>query len=182
MDMASVFMGVVTIQRLAELLWARRNSTRLLTAGGIEFGRAHYPLMVAVHASWLGAMWAAGRGHAVDSLFVIAYVALQAGRFWVLITLGCRWTTRVIVIPGLQPLTRGPYRLVNHPNYWIVAGEIAVVPLALGLPLYAILFSLLNFIVLAIRIPIENAAQAWASSQDNIQAPLKANLGAGNPS
>jgi methyltransferase len=182
MDAAAVLLGFVTIQRLAELAWARRNAARLLASGGIEFGRAHYPLMVAVHAAWLGGMWVLGHGVAVDPAFVIAYAALQAARLYVLASLGRRWTTRVIVIPGAPLVTRGPYRLVKHPNYWIVAGEVAVVPLALGLPLYAALFSVLNAIVMAVRIRVENAALTMAGAQDAIPAPPAGGPDAGRTS
>jgi methyltransferase len=85
---------------------------------------------------------------------------LQIARFWVLLTLGRRWTIRIIAIPGERLVARGPYRFLRHPNYAIVTGEIAVVPLALGLPLYALVFSVLNALVLAVRIPAENAALA----------------------
>jgi methyltransferase len=86
------------------------------------------------------------------------FVALQIGRFWVLLTLGRRWTIRIIVVPGERLVARGPYRFLRHPNYAVVTGEIAAVPLALGLPIYALVFSLLNAAVLAIRISAENAA------------------------
>jgi isoprenylcysteine carboxyl methyltransferase (ICMT) family protein YpbQ len=75
-----------------------------------------------------------------------------------LLTLGRRWTIRVVVVPGERLIARGPYRFIRHPNYAIVTAEIAVVPLALGLPLYALVFSVLNALVLAVRIPIENSA------------------------
>jgi methyltransferase len=171
MDSAAVFLGIVTIQRAVELIWARQNSARLLASGGTEFGRAHYPPMVALHAIWLGAMWALGYGRALDPTFVIAYIALQIGRLWVLATLGRRWTTRVIVNPGAPLVMCGPYRLLKHPNYWIVAGEVAVVPLALGLPFYSALFFVLNAIVMAMRIPVENAALTWASNGANGVSP-----------
>jgi methyltransferase len=89
---------------------------------------------------------------------------LQIGRSWVLATLGHRWTIRIVVLPGEKLVARGPYRWLRHPNYAVVAGEIAAVPLALGLPIYALVFSILNAAVLAIRIPAENAALAAATS------------------
>ena len=87
---------------------------------------------------------------------------LQCARLWVLATLGRRWTIRVIVLPGETLISRGPYRLMRHPNYAVVAGEIAVVPLALGMPIYALLFSIFNAAVLTVRIRAENAALATA--------------------
>jgi len=87
---------------------------------------------------------------------------LQLGRLWVIASLGRRWTTRVIVLPGATPVARGPYRWLKHPNYLIVALEMAVVPLALGSPVFALIYSLANAALLAYRIRIENEALAWA--------------------
>jgi methyltransferase len=96
--------------------------------------------------------------HSVAPIFLALFAVLQIGRLWVLATLGRRWTIRVIAVAGEQLVVRGPYRWLRHPNYAIVIGEIAVVPLALGLPVYALAFSVLNAVVLAIRIPLENVA------------------------
>jgi methyltransferase len=122
--------------------FASRNSTpRLRAKGGVEFGAAHYPLMIALHASWLLGLWLLGHDRSVIPFWLAIFVLLQVGRLWVIASLGRRWTTRVIVLPGSAPLSRGPYRWLKHPNYLIVALEIAVVPLALGLPLFALIFS-----------------------------------------
>lgn len=158
----ALLLGFVTLQRLAELVWARRNDARLRAAGGIEFGRAHYPVMVALHAAWLAGLWLFGWERAVDPPLLVLFAAVQAARLWTIASLGRRWTTRVIVLPGAPLVASGPYRLVRHPNYLIVAIEIALVPLALGLPLYAALFSALNAAVLAVRLRVEEAALAWA--------------------
>ena len=152
----------VTGQRLIELLWAERNTRRLRAQGGVEFGRAHYPLMVALHGAWLGGLWVLGHNRAVDPALLAAFVVLQAARLWVIASLGRRWTTRVVVVPGAALVAAGPYRLLRHPNYLIVVAEIALVPLALGLPLYAGLFSLLNAALLIQRVRVEEAALAWA--------------------
>jgi len=153
----------LTVQRVAELWWARQNERRLFAAGGVEHGKAHLPLIVFLHAAWMFGLWVLGYDRSVSPLFLALFVVLQIARFWVLATLGRRWTIRVIVVPGEQLVTRGPYRFLRHPNYAVVTGEIAVVPLALGLPLYALVFSILNAAVLAIRIPAENAALAAAA-------------------
>jgi methyltransferase len=150
----------VTAQRLAELAWAKRNEARLLATGGIEYGQSHLRLMQLLHAGWLAGLWLLAYDHSVQPLFLALFVLLQLGRFWVLFTLGRRWTVRVIVKTGEKLVTSGPYRWLRHPNYAIVIGEIAVVPLALGMPFYALLFSLLNVALLSIRIPLENAALA----------------------
>jgi methyltransferase len=94
---------------------------------------------------------------------LVLFIILQIARFWVLATLGRRWTIRVIAIPGEHLVSRGPYRLLRHPNYAVVGGEIAIVPLALGLPLYALVFSILNAAVLAVRIPVEDRALGFGS-------------------
>jgi methyltransferase len=151
------------VQRLGELVFAQRNTNRLRAVGGVEFGATHYPLMIALHAAWLIGLWMLGRDRPVVAFWLIVFVALQFGRLWVIASLGRRWTTRVIVVPGAAPVTRGPYRWFKHPNYLVVALEIAVVPLALGLPLFALIFSLANAALLAYRIRIENEALAWAS-------------------
>lgn len=149
----------VAVQRLLELLWARRNTARLLAAGGIETGAAHYPAIVAVHAAWLVANFIAIPPETEASIPLLAtFALLQLGRIWVMASLGPYWTTRVISIPG-HPLTRrGPYRFMRHPNYAIVAAEIACLPLIFDALAIAILFSALNAVVLVWRIRIENRA------------------------
>jgi methyltransferase len=156
----ALLLAFLTVQRLAELWWAKRNQARLMAMGGIEYGRSHLPLMIALHSAWLMGLWLTGYDRPVEPVYLALFVVLQALRLWVLLTLGRRWTIRVIAIPGEQLVAQGPYRLLRHPNYAVVTGEIAVVPLALGLPLYALVFSILNAAVLAIRIPAENAALA----------------------
>ncbi len=157
---AAILLAFVTAQRLAELWWAKQNQARLLAAGGIEHGASHFPLMVLVHAAWLIGLWLVGSDRPVEPLFLAPFVLLQIARLWVLLTLGQRWTIRVITVPGERLITRGPYRLLRHPNYAVVCGEVAVVPLALGLPVYALVFSILNAAVLAIRINVESRALA----------------------
>jgi methyltransferase len=162
---SSVLLAFLTAQRLAELWWAKRNERGLLAEGGIEYGKAHLPLVIAVHTAWLAGLWVLASDCPIDPIFLAVFVLLQIGRLWVLITLGRRWSIRVIVIPGEKLVARGPYRLLRHPNYAVVVGEIAVVPLALGMPVYALVFTILNGAVLAIRIRAENAALAAATSR-----------------
>jgi methyltransferase len=150
-------------QRLAELGFAQWNTVRLRAEGGVEFGARHYPLMVALHAFWLLGLWMLGHDRSVDPFWLAVFIVLQAGRLWVIATLGRRWTTRVIVLPGAAPVARGPYRWLRHPNYLVVVLETAVVPLALGLPVFALVFSLANAALLAYRIRVENRALALAS-------------------
>ncbi|HWS10106.1 MAG TPA: isoprenylcysteine carboxylmethyltransferase family protein [Xanthobacteraceae bacterium] len=154
----AILLAYVTVQRLFELWWAKENATRLMASGGVEYGRSHLPLMILFHAAWLAVLWLLAYDHPVEPVFLALFVVLQMARFWVLGTLGRRWTIRVIVVPGERLVAQGPYRFLRHPNYAVVTGEIAVVPLALGLPTYALVFSILNAGMLAIRITAENAA------------------------
>jgi methyltransferase len=154
-----VIVALVAAQRLAELAYARRNARRLIAAGGVEVGAGHYPLLVLVHAGWLAALWFLVPETApVRWPWLAVFVLLQVGRLWVLRSLGRFWTTRIITLPGAAPVTRGPYRYCRHPNYLIVAGEIAALPLVFDAWRIALAFSLLNGAVLAWRIRVEDAA------------------------
>ena len=156
---------LVTLQRLAELALAQRNTRRLLGEGGIEVAPGHYPAIVALHGAWLSGLWLLALPRSPSLALLAVFVVLQIGRAWVLAALGARWTTRIIVVPGAPLVTSGPYRLVSHPNYLIVAGEILVLPLAFGLPLFAVVFSGLNALVLWVRIQAENAVLRDARRQ-----------------
>ena len=158
MSFASTILLLVTLQRLGELVLSRHNTRRLLARGAVEVGAGHYPLIVAVHALWLITLWWLAPTRPVDGFWLALYVLLQLARIWVLASLGERWTTRIIVPPDAPLVRRGPYRFVNHPNYVVVTGEIAVLPLAFGLWPVALLFTLLNAAVLATRIREENRA------------------------
>lgn len=155
---AIAILGFVTLQRASELPVSRANTKRLLEQGAHEVAPGHYSLIVAVHALWLAALWLQAPGRPVHLLFLVLFVVLQGLRIWTLRTLGDRWTTRIIVVPGETLVARGPYRFVNHPNYLVVIGEIAILPLVFELITTAIGFTLLNAIVLAIRIRAEGRA------------------------
>ena len=151
-------LALVTLQRLAELALARRNTRRLLAQGAVEIAPGHYPAVVALHAAWLSGLWLLALPRAPDLALLAVFGVLQMGRGWVLAALGSRWTTRIIVVPGVPLVRSGPYRFLSHPNYLIVAGEILVLPLAFGLPLFAAVFSILNAVALWVRIQAEHAA------------------------
>lgn len=151
-------LALVTLQRLVELLVSRSNSKHLFNAGGHEVAPGHYPAIVAVHAAWLITLWWLAPGRAVQLPFLVLFALIEAGRVWVLATLGRRWTTRIIVVPGETLVANGPYRFINHPNYLVVVSEIAVLPLVFGLWQVALVFSLLNAAVLTVRIRAENLA------------------------
>ena len=158
MTLGIIILALVTLQRLGELWLSNRNTRRLLDRGAQEVGAAHYPLIVATHALWLAALWWLAPGRAISLFWLVLFIVLQLGRAWVIATLGDRWTTRIIVLPDAPLVRRGPYRFVNHPNYVVVTGEIAVLPLAFGLWQIALIFTVLNAAVLAIRIRQENRA------------------------
>ena len=158
MIVSVVILALVTLQRLGELVLARRNTARLLARGGLETGAAHYPWIVAVHAAWLIGLFALAWDRPVSWAWIGVFVLLQLARVWVIASLGGRWTTRIITVPGEALVRRGPYRFLSHPNYIVVAAEIAVLPLAFGLTAFAVIFSVLNAAVLTIRIRAESDA------------------------
>jgi len=161
-DLALV--GAVAAERVLELWLARRNTVWAVGRGGVEYGRAHYPWIVALHAALLTGCIAESvvAGRAFDavrfSVGAAAVAAAQGLRWWTIATLGRRWTTRVIVIPGLALVTDGPFRFLRHPNYLAVATEVAALPLAVGAWATAMVGTLLNAGLMAVRIPCEEAA------------------------
>ncbi len=160
-------MAFVVAQRLGELAVANANTRRLLARGGREVGRAHYPLFILLHASWLFAIAVATPpgSRPIWSLIGVFFV-LQLLRVWVIATLGPYWTTRIITLDAAPLVRRGPFRFVRHPNYWIVAAEIAVLPLAFGLWPVALVWSILNALLLRHRIGVETAALAPRASAE----------------
>jgi methyltransferase len=155
---AELLLGLVTAQRAGELVLAHRNTQKLIARGAVEVAARHYPLIVAVHAAWLLSLWVFGHSQPLNMIALGAYLLLQGLRLWVMATLGRRWTTRIIVLAGERLVSGGPYRYLSHPNYAVVAGEIAVLPLVLGLPMIAVIFTILNAAILLIRIRAENRA------------------------
>ncbi|NRG16298.1 hypothetical protein HPQ64_01190 [Rhizobiales bacterium] len=158
MTAAAALLAFVTLQRLGELLLARRNTKRLIERGGVEVSPGHYPLIVALHAAWLAGLWILAWQAEVRVFWLAVFVLLQLLRIWIIATLGERWTTRIVIMPGAPLIAAGPYRFLKHPNYVVVALEIAVLPLTFGLAAYALVFSVLNAGVLFIRIRAEEAA------------------------
>ena len=161
MSAVHVIVLFVALQRLAEMALARRNTRRLLAQGGVEVGARHYPLFVLLHGAWLVSLFVfVPPGRAIDWWFLGAFLLLQLGRVWVIASLGRYWTTRVITVPGAPLVRSGPYRFVRHPNYLIVVGEIALLPLVFGAWQIAALFSIANLALLAHRIRVEDKALA----------------------
>jgi methyltransferase len=155
---AALILALVTLQRLGELWLSHRNTKRLLADGAVEHGAGHYALAIGLHAVWLVVLWFLAPGRPIHWWLLGLYLLVQVARVWVIASLGRRWTTRIIVLPDAPLVAAGPYRYLDHPNYVVVALEIAVLPLVFGLIEVALVFSLLNAVVLFIRIRAENRA------------------------
>ncbi|RKE96533.1 isoprenylcysteine carboxyl methyltransferase family protein [Sulfitobacter guttiformis] len=154
-----LFLAFIIIQRLSELVIAKRNTAKLLPKGAYEVGAAHYPVMVAMHTAWITCLVVFGYDEAVDLTWLGAFAVLQVLRLWILGSLGRRWTTRIIVLEG--PLVvRGPFKYFAHPNYMLVVAEIIVAPMVIGLGWVAVIFTILNAAMLWVRIRIEHNALA----------------------
>ena len=154
-----VLLGYVVLARLVELSVSRRNTRRLLARGGYEVGQKHYPLIVAIHVGWVLALALLVPADTPPlPLFLIPFLLVQVIRYWVILSLGVRWTTRIIVVPGAALVTHGPYRWLRHPNYLVVAAEIALLPLVFGAWEISLGFSVANAAMLLYRIRVEDAA------------------------
>ncbi|HEX7407049.1 MAG TPA: isoprenylcysteine carboxylmethyltransferase family protein [Candidatus Binatia bacterium] len=154
-----IILALVALQRLIEVAYAERNTSALLARGAVEIGRAHYPLIVLLHAAWLLAIVLfLPMDATIHWIPLVLFVLLQLARVWVIATLGPYWTTRIITLESAPLVRSGPYRFVRHPNYLVVAGEIATLPLAFGEVEVAIVFTVLNAAMLAWRIRQEDPA------------------------
>ena len=152
------------LQRGGELILARANTARLLRGGAIEIDRGGYLWFVILHAAWLIALAGTVPAAAPPNRPLLAiFFLLQIGRLWVIASLGRRWTTRLIVPRAAPLVTIGPYRWFRHPNYLIVAGELAILPLSFGATAIAVIFSTANAALIVRRIRLENAALSLAS-------------------
>ena len=166
----TVLVGLVAVERLAELVVAKRNLAWSLARGGRETGFGHYPFMVVLHTGLLVGcvleVWLGGRPFlaALGGPMLVLVLASQALRWWCIRTLGPRWNTRIIVVPDLPLITGGPYRFFRHPNYVAVVVEGVALPLVHTAWLTAIVFSVLNAGLLTVRIRAENNALAGAET------------------
>jgi methyltransferase len=151
----------VAFLRVAELLHARRNLDRLLSAGGKEYHPGHYPFFVLLHGAWIVALFFLVREmRAPAPVLLGVFALLQCVRLWVIVSLGRFWTTRIVTLPGAPLVRRGPYRWFRHPNYLLVAVEIPLLPLAFGAWDLALLFGFANLVLLAYRIRAEEGVLA----------------------
>ncbi len=161
MSVLCALLGLVVLQRVAELDFAAANTRRLRDEGAVEVDARGYPWLVLMHGAWLASLFLLVPSDAAPSWPLLAiFAVLQLGRLWVIATLGRRWTTRIIVLPGAPLMDGGPYRYLRHPNYAIVMAEIAVLPFAFGAVAIALVFSALNLMLICRRIRVEERALA----------------------
>ena len=161
MSAVLIVVALVTLQRLGELAYAARNTRHLKQRGALEHGSGHYPLLIALHAAWLAAIVVfVPPETAIKWLPLGLFILLQVVRLWIIATLGPYWTTRIISLPDAPLVRRGPYRLIRHPNYLVIIGEIALLPLVFGAWQIAAIFSILNLAVLGWRRRVEDEALA----------------------
>lgn len=162
----ALLVGAVGGERLAELVVSRRNAHWAYERGGVEYGSGHYRPMVLLHGGLLAGavveVWVADRPvlPVLAGCMLAVTVAAQGLRWWCIASLGRRWNTRVIVLPGRAPVRRGPYRVLRHPNYAAVVVEGVALPLVHTAWMTATCFTVANAILLVVRIRVENAALA----------------------
>lgn len=159
----TVFILFLITQRLTELYISRRNEKWLLSHGAIEYGREHYPYIVALHTLFIVSLvteYCLSGGQPISRVFLLLFVLLLLFKYWVLTSLGSYWNTRVYRIPGAVAVRKGPYKFIKHPNYIDVVLEIAIIPLVFQLYYTALIFSVLNAVMLLVRIRVEN--RVWS--------------------
>lgn len=153
----------IVIQRLAELIIARKNEKKLKMRGALEFGQSHYKYFIILHSTFFLSIIIEyyfskfSKPGFFISLFII-FIILQLGRIWVISTLGERWNTKIIVLPSEKLVSRGLYKYIKHPNYLIVTIELIVIPLMFHAYITTVVFSICNLILLRVRIREENKA------------------------
>ncbi len=153
----------VILQRLIELVIAKRNETMMLAKGAFEVGAEHYPYMIALHVSFFVSLifevlFFQTTLSALFPFLFILFMIVQCIRVWSLMSLGQFWNTKIIILPGANVVKRGPYKLFRHPNYFVVCSEILILPLMFNAYFTALTFTILNIAMLSIRIPIEEKA------------------------
>ncbi|WP_456274293.1 isoprenylcysteine carboxyl methyltransferase family protein [Bacillus sp. AK031] len=155
--------AVIAIQRIVELFIAKSNERWLKGQGGVEYGQRHYKLMVTIHVLFFVSLLVEGSagGESLNEYWVILFAAFlltQAGRVWVITSLGRFWNTKIIVLPQADVVAKGPYKFMKHPNYFIVTIELIVIPLMFNAYWTLFIFALLNQFILSVRIPLEEKA------------------------
>lgn len=171
--MFNVFVCFIIIQRLSELVIARKNEKWMKSQGAMEYGQNHYRLMVLMHLFFFVSIIMENlifrRGISpIWPLFLAVFILLQFGRVWVIASLGRYWNTKIIVLPNADVVRKGPYRFIKHPNYIVVTLELIVIPMLVGAYLTAFLFTILNIAMLSIRIPEEEKALKGLTEYEGI--------------
>jgi methyltransferase len=167
----TVLVLLVGVERLAEMVVSKRNAEWSFARGGVESGQGHFPVMVLLHTGLLAGMLVEAWVRRPDvpgwlawSMLVVV-LAAQGLRWWCIATLGPRWNTRVIVVPGLPLVSSGPYRFFSHPNYVAVVAEGIALPLVHAAWITAVVFTVLNAALLSVRLSVENRALSEAPAQ-----------------
>lgn len=158
-----LFILFLITQRLSELYISSRNQKWLLSRGAVEYGKDHYPYMIALHTAFIVSLIAEyllTRQPPLDVTFLVLFILLLLFKFWALASLGKYWNTKIFRVPDASPVKKGPYKFFKHPNYFIVICEIAIIPLVFHLYYTAIIFTVLNAAMLSVRIRVEN--KVWS--------------------
>lgn len=168
-----LFISVIILQRLYELKIAKRNERWMKERGAIEFGQEHYKWFIILHTLFFvvligEVMYLAKQIEHVSYFFLLLFIATQAGRIWCILSLGQFWNTKVIILPKVALIKKGPYKYVKHPNYIIVALELFIIPFIFGAYITAYLFPFLHLLLLFIRVPTENRALARANIESRL--------------
>jgi len=156
-----LFVTFVILLRIGELILSKRNERWLLMNNAIEYGHRHYPFIVALHVLFFISMiveYATLDTTSFSIFFLVSYFILIAFKVWIIASLGRFWNTKIYRISGIPLIKKGPYKYMKHPNYMTVVAEIAIIPLVFDLYFTAIIFSLLNLVILYVRIKEENKA------------------------
>ncbi len=162
-----IFIVFFILQRLSELYIAKKNEKWLLAQGAVEYGQSHYPFIVALHTLFIVSIiieYFFRGGPPISWLFLAIFIVILSFKFWALSSLGKYWNTKIYRVPGVYPVKKGPYKFLTHPNYMEVVCEIAIIPLIFHLYYTAIIFTILNAIMLTVRITTEN--KVWAEVRD----------------
>lgn len=169
-----LFLCLIVAQRLTELWIARRNEQWMKEKGAREFGQSHYPLMIFIHCGFfiflvLEVLLLNKQLTGLSYIFFTFFLMAQLVRVWIIATLGKYWNTKIIVLPNASLVAKGPYKYMKHPNYLIVTIEFVLIPLMFHAYYTLILFSLLNMVILRVRIPLEEKVlREWTNQEDGI--------------
>ncbi|HEY8783679.1 MAG TPA: isoprenylcysteine carboxylmethyltransferase family protein [Mucilaginibacter sp.] len=161
-----IFISFFILQRLSELFIANRNEKWLLRQGAVEYGHGHYPFIVALHTLFIFSLiseYILSGQPQISWVFLVIYMVVLSFKLWALSSLGKYWNTKIYRVPGAHPVKKGPYKFLKHPNYIEVVCEIGIIPLIFHLYYTAVIFSVLNAIMLTVRINVEN--KVWRHSE-----------------